>query len=699
MRTPEKYFIGAVFFVLLVFLQGSAPVMAQYPANYQYTLLPSTVIDEILAASSGEQALLHIYNLAPYTRARKESEFPDKLSEAMYIMEKLRASGIRKYSLDNVGQSSTWRGIEGTITEVSPGALEIADFTDLPEVLAQGSRDADVKAKLIWAGEGQPAFFTDKESAIKGKIVVTSSSLYGVHERAMNAGAVGTISIYNGRELTDPIQVPNAGISGRGFGFYLPPREGILLRDRLLRQENIEVAVKVRTSTEKVNLLVPQCLIEGRDTTAGEIIITAHLFEGYVKMGANDNMSGSAVILEVAQLLNRLISEGKIPKPVRGIRFLWVPELSGTRPWVSMNLAKVKKAICNINLDMVGLNLRENKSFLCLNRSGFSTASFANDVMENYFRYVGETNVEGITDELGRRGFSRRIVAPTGTDDPFYYRIMSLHGNSDNAIFNDWRINVPGMKMITWPDSYYHSSEDNPDKCDPTQLRRVIFITAAGSYTMAAADNQMAQRIVSEVFTSATTRIGIQAGKSSDMVWSSGKENISANYRRAAYNLEGSTLAEMAALEKIRQISSETQVISLVNSRKQRLDDQLQLQLASLKEVMVSRCRILGIQPVEIKQDDEEKAAAKIIPVPTEKAKTIGIMGGRNFLSGVSADFLRANPYTGIVNSDEAAGLANGTRNLLQIKKMEDAQFERESPLLSIVNYFKILKEAGLMTF
>jgi hypothetical protein len=51
------------------------------------------------------------------------------------------------------------------------------------------------------------------------------------------------------------------------------------------------------------------------------------------------------------------------------------------------------------------------------------------------------------------------------------------------------------------------------------------------------------------------------------------------------------------------------------------------------------------------------------------------------------------------VNLNEAAGLADGQRSLLQIKKMIDAEFERESPLTDILNYYTVLKEAGLMKY
>jgi hypothetical protein len=473
----------------------------------------------------------------------------------------------------------------------------------------------------------------------------------------------------------------------------------MLLRDRLLRRENIEVEVNVESSTEDVDLLVPQCIIKGSDTTAGEVILTAHLFEGYVKMGANDNMSGAAVILETARLLNRLIEEGKIAKPLRSIRFLWVPEFSGTIPWVNNHLMEVKNAVCDINLDMVGLRLRDSRSFFYLYRSGFSTAHYVNDVMESYYRYVGETNIESITDELGRRGFSRRIVSPTGTDDPFYYHIQSLHGSSDNAVFNNWGINVPGIKMGTWPDMYYHSSEDNPDKCDPTQLRRAVFITAAGAYTMALGTEEIALRILSEMYSAANTRMGIQLAKASDMIWKADTQTVASVYKRAVYNLEGYNQAERSAVEKVKQVSSRPQVVSIINGNREKLENILQVQLLSLKEQMTARCKILGIQPVEIKTDDIEKNAVKMVPVPTEKALTMGYRGERKYISPLPIDFLGKYPYSNIFNTDEVAGLADGKRNILLIKKMVDAQFETETPLQDILNYFTVLGEAGLMKF
>jgi len=690
-----------IFLLILIMITSlSAKLHSQYSVNYQYTLLPSKIIDDIIGASSGDLAMLHIYKLAGYNRPRTNEEYSNYPDETNYVIGKLKEYGLDNYTIEKFGKEATWRGIEGSLWEVAPGISKIADFGDLPPMLAEGSRTADVKAPLIWAGDGLPSFFENNAATIKGKIVFTSGSLWQVHSRAMKAGALGTVSFYSPRPLIDPIQIPNSGIDGAGgFAFLLPPREAQYLRDRLLRHENIVVRAKVTSKSGEVNLHVPQCVIQGTDTTAGEIIFTAHLYEGYVKMGANDNASGSAVLLEVAHLLDKLIKEGKIDKPKRNIRFLWVPEFSGTIPWVNAHAGLVKKALCDINLDMVGLWLRDSKSFMSLYRSGYSNANFVNDIMERYYRYVGETNTEGITDNLGRRGFSKRIVSPTGTDDPFYYRIYSLHGSSDNEVFNDWSIGVAGVKMGIWPDNYYHTSEDSPDKCDPTQLRRVIFIAAASAYTMASAGDEMSIRIISEMYAGANSRLGIQMGKATDMIWNATSVSMKSVYKRAVYNIEGFIMAEKSSIEKVKMISDAPDVLSMINNRKEKLNDLLDIQLIALRDLMNNRTKKLSIPVATLNPDEAEKGAIRIIPVPTEKTKTMKYAEYYDFIKNLPADFVASNPYFGIVNTSEAAGLADGKRNLLQIKKMVDAQFERESSLKDIVNYFEVLKEAGLMKF
>jgi hypothetical protein len=114
---------------------------------------------------------------------------------------------------------------------------------------------------------------------------------------------------------------------------------------------------------------------------------------------------------------------------------------------------------------------------------------------------------------------------------------------------------------------------------------------------------------------------------------------------------------------------------------------------------MVTVSKGLSIPSASTVPDEDEKKASKIIPQQTDRAKTQKFEGYDEYIKSLPGEIVAANPYTGIVNTSETAGMADGKRNLLQIKKMVDAEFEKESPMKDIINYFNILKEAGLMKF
>ena len=59
-----------------------------------------------------------------------------------------------------------------------------------------------------------------------------------------------------------------------------------------------------------------------------EIAFSCHL--DHQRPGANDNASGCVTILEVARTLQKLITEGKLARPARTLRFIWPPEIEGT---------------------------------------------------------------------------------------------------------------------------------------------------------------------------------------------------------------------------------------------------------------------------------------------------------------------------------------------------------------------------------
>ena len=687
-------------FLLFLFIACFAlSSQAQYTPFFQWTLLPQNQMDEIIGESSGETALNHAIEMVGYQRNRPASEYGTAtFREAEYVFGKLKEYGLSDVKIERFEGGETWDGIKGELWEISPNKTKLADYDDIALSLVQGSQPADVTAELIWVEEGREQDFEGLD--VKGKIVVSSSSVSRVHNIAVQKGAVGVLAFGSSRELTAPLAIPASGIYGynASFGFYLTPREGYKLRDRLLNGENIKVHAQVDSQMLPYDLQVPTCFIPGKNPEAGEIIFSAHIFEGYTKQGGNDNVSGSAVILEVARMLHQMIQEKRLEQPERGIRFIWVPEYSGTIPWVNAHKNILESTLCNINLDMVGLHLKSNNSFFSLMRTTFGNPHYINDVMENYFVYMGEVNRE-ILANRSNKTIANQIIAPSGTDDAFYYQIEQHYGASDHEVFNHWSTHVPGVMLITWPDMFYHTSEDLPNKLDPTQLKRAAIIAAAGAYTVATADEDLAISIAETTFNNGLKRIGIEMARALKEINQASKTTFEEACKNAKAYLDANNTNEKATLQSVLELAPESkklanQILLLIESQELINKANNNILNARINQVATQ----LQQKVPSFKLTDLEKKAAEIIPVTTLALKESGF-GVERSIRELPEDILAKYPFQSIGNTTELCALVNGKNSALDIKKMLDTQFSRKSDLQSVINYLELLKAKNLVTF
>jgi len=692
-------FAAALFMFLTTNGQNSIP----------RTLLPAKITDEFIGEASGERAMNHIIEMAAYIHDRPASEYSGYFFETQYILDRMKEYGLEGAIVNKYPGGTTWDGIKGSLWEVSPGKSKIADYGDLPAVLAQGSMNTDITAELVWVGEGRQEDI-DK-AGVSGKIVVTSGSISMVHSLAVAKGALGVISYDSPRPqqgtMQVPLSIPISGIGSRRgggdantkFGFFLPPREGIILHDRLLGGEKIKVHAVVQVQNLEYDLEVPSCFIKGTDPNAGEVVFSAHLFEGYVKMGANDDLSGCAAILEIARMLNTMINEGRIERPKRTIRFMWAPEFSGTGPWVNQNMEIMKKTLCNINLDMVGLWLLKSQSFLCMHRTTYGNPHYINDVMENYYNFVGLGNRAGLA-VSGRGGFVKRIVAPTGSDDPFYYAIDDHTGASDHEVFNDWGVQVPGIMMITWPDLYYHTSQDIADKCDPTELKRVCFIGAAAAYTIANADESIASKIAVEVTANAAGRIGKQVERAIDEIGTAKQEDFEKIYKRTKGFIEAAVINEKGTLvttsELVANAASFNPYITKLTAS---IDAIGKASLSAFDSYAELKAKPLGLAGISFKPTELETKAKTIVPKMTALVTEKGYRGYSEVITKLDPKVRETYPVKGRgMDTQEVGRLCNGKNSALDIKKLLETQVRGEIDLQDVINYIYILKEAGLVT-
>jgi aminopeptidase YwaD len=707
--------------VLVGTLILAAMISAQYTPWLYWTFLPKGQVDEIVGEASGESAWNTVAEINAFNRERFDEEYAGNFFETQVIVRKLKSYGLAGVEVVTYPGGQAWRAVKGELWETKPGRQKIASIHDMLPMLASGSATADVIGELVWVGRGTPKEVLDAN--VEGKIVVTEGGLMSAYGAAVPQGALGVIAISMSRPYFDPLQMPWGGISTRGqappagqaeqpaakpqapkFAFQLPVREGDILKRRLLANEKITVRAQVESKMETADLENVLALIPGTDPAAGEIILCAHLFEGMQKQGANDNISGSACILEVARVLNTLVAEGRLPRPKRSIRFIWGPEFSGIGKWVQANPKIMEQTLCNINMDMVGEWLSKNRAFFCLMRTTYGNAHYINDVMENYFRYIGEGNRERLQNRSTAAQVPVRVVAPTGADEPFPYSIETHYGASDHEVFNDWGVGVPGIMMIAWPDQWYHTSGDVADKADPTQLKRAAAIGAAGAYTVASAGTEVAVKVAGEIVSNATRRLGHQLVVSLEAMNQASVDSFGADARFARDIFEAAVMNEKDTLDTVLELAPGDAFLSGHLARMAKAVDGVGAAgLAALDAHRAAVAQKLGAKITPIVLTDLEKKAARIVPRPTAKVRQDGYREYQKYITAVPAADRAKYPVQGkdliISSPGELQLLINGRHSALDIKKMLDAQNEKRSTLQAVLNQLEILKLAGLVVW
>jgi len=489
----------------------SLPLLSQ--EREDRTLLSWAQMRAIINEASGERAMHHVLELVPYPRVRPRAEWDGTFRESEVMARFAREYGYSGVEIETFPtQGRSWFASQAELWMVEPESRKLYDVYDVAISISSGSESGDVTAELVDVGFGGRAEdYAGKD--VKGKIVLGSAGA-GVLQRMaiFERDAAGVITYNSVRPISDMDQILSQGISAAapqgkkpGFGWAISPRMARELAMRL-RNEKITLRSVVKSDFVPGEMEVVHAMIPGDGSTQQDVMISAHLYEGYIKQGANDDASGCAVTLEMGRTLIRLINEGKLPKPKRNIHFLWVPEISGTRAWLQKHEDVKKRLIADLNFDMEGLHLSRSGSFLTMNRTPDSFPSFLNDIGASIMEFISWTNRERVQYRHNGYRFTLPIVSPNGSQDPFVMSVDKHYGASDHVVYISQ--GIPAVIFCTWPDNWYHSSQDTPDKLDSTQFKRVAVIGVAGAIVLAAADDEMAARVAAESLARGTERMG-----------------------------------------------------------------------------------------------------------------------------------------------------------------------------------------------
>ncbi|HKX84448.1 MAG TPA: hypothetical protein VJL58_09525, partial [Pyrinomonadaceae bacterium] len=209
---------------------------------------------------SGDRAFEHIRVL---TQWHRDSGMEGYFKAMDYVVEAAKANGLQDVSIIKQPLDGNYTAKSAELWMVEPVELKLADIGDHAVYLADGSRDADVTAELIWIGDATDDAM--KGLDVKGKIVLSSANPgFVVNQAVYKNGAIGAVTFAtseskSGMDFPDQIGWtrigdPPAGKSGT-FAFNLSPRKGETLR-RVLQTKGMQdfFATGVRKNGGKVVL-------------------------------------------------------------------------------------------------------------------------------------------------------------------------------------------------------------------------------------------------------------------------------------------------------------------------------------------------------------------------------------------------------------------------------------------------------------
>ena len=538
----------------------------------QTELLDAKTRDLLHEELSGELAKEHVIQITRHHRIQGSRGYRDA---ANYVLQQLRDYGfpeayIESFKSDGKVHYQTWQSPSGWDIEwgelrmLQPAEERIVGYPEIAMSVITYSNPGDVTAGLVWVGSGtKDSDYAGKD--VKGKFVLATGYGGTVHRLAVLKYGAKAVVCYlddqRAKEYPDMLQYtgmwPKTEELDRvTFGFNLTNRQGGKLRHLLQAGQKVVLRGQVKgIGLEPYFMDVVVAHIRGSELPGEELVFSAHL--DHPKESANDNASGSAAILDIARSLKALIDDGRLPRPQRSIRFIWVPEWFGTMAYIDAHPEMTGPALggtflANLNLDMVGENTELLHSKLILTRTPDSTPSVLNDVIANMAAMVDGMNVR----------------TPRGSLSEFNYRITPYSGGSDHMMFIDRKI--PGVMFSHSPDYTHHTSADTPDKVDPVELERCEIIATSALLYLANLTVSQARELA--LFTAANSngRLGDALAKASRHVHDMSNGRVEEQWAEAQNVLDHAFVREQATLNSILDFNDESAVrVVVVNLQKE----------------------------------------------------------------------------------------------------------------------------------
>lgn len=691
--------IGVLFLFFFLGLCGLKGLSQDFPFLAKAELL-RVVRNEV----SGERAWDMVSKISRFHRIRGGGEGSDynrcvewlaaeleRIGAPEVKIEEFRSDGFKKYYLWNspVG----WKVKEAELWLIKPFKKLYCRFSDQAVSLMPYSQGGEVEAEVVFVEGGK----SDKDYAgkdVKGKLVfATGGGGSLVHRHAvLQRGAAGVLVGPSPRtdrlEYADLIEVNRISPTGEerektGFGFALSRRQERELLSLYQSGRSVIMRAEVDAQLFDGTMPVLSAVIPGKKYPGQEIVIMGHL--DHYKPGANDNASGSAGMFEMVRCITALIERGDIPPLKRTLRFLWLPEMHGATAYLSAHEDLAERGIAGLNLDMIGEDYGECQAAFNLTQAPYSVPGYINDVFANLLPWVD----------------NRQFFSPRGKKYLFNYRIRPYSGGSDHVMFNDSAFAIP-TPMLGHGDVFHHTNYDTPDKCDPTEMKRITSLALAVSLYLANAGDKEAIEIAREVLAQARRRMMARTRKSVRIL---GQEASTQKLGELFFNLNvyPKLQAEIETLNvlEVKELCEQEPSTKVIDQIAAEIKKQADFEKKQIEMAFNLICRDRGIQEVSFRPGRKYTEAMQLKPARLFKGPLPGNVLREKLSAEKNAWYEKNSALAGGSlgsKTFEIVNLMDGKRSLLDIRHIISCEFD-ETDIEFVLHYVQDLVEAGLVEY
>jgi aminopeptidase YwaD len=705
--------------VCVVLAQGPAP------SPLPRTPLAQDVLSLLANEISGQIAFNNEVRLAGAPWVRDLAEFGGTLYETQRMYDLVRGYGIETTRIErSPSDRKVDYPVEGELWITGPDARLVARLGADSALVAGGSSSADITTELAYLApatseEQLKAALAAAGDSLRGKVVLMWSHARDPLAKLLDAAGIqGVISFSAQDRYLDPNQVLYSSGSYKfpalKAGMTLSWRQWSELLEDVQRGQKVVVRMKTRVESIQDKFEAVYSWIPGTEPDARGVIFTAHLFEGLLKRGANDDMSGCAVQLEILRSLHTLIASGRLPRPRRTIYFLWPQEISGTYDFIRQHPGFAEKLSANLNMDMVGEALRKNNGLMTMSECPDHLPCYIDGLAKSIMNYVWRTNdIVYLPDApRGRPGgqyLPRPMVEKNGSDDAFRFFIHRATGGSDHICFNNPSVGVPGVEFFTWPDQWYHADVDTPDKSDPTEMKRIAFIGAAAAWVGANATDEVTAGLADAVSEFGYARVAERdLPRALGLIEQAPPPDLEAAVARALLVADFAADREIGALRSIDEISTRSSAATrAIENKVQQWElyrEGLKRQIAGFARLRRSQAGIVETPKAPSGRPASPRASAGPAAIPVLSAD----VRGREFSPQAwpkYAAYLKEHPDAlktlGLTPQQATSILnyVNGKRSVRQIRDTVVGESGKDVSVEAVTAYLELMKAVGWLTW